>query len=192
MKDIFIIENSFLIRSALQKLISEHFVSFQIHEMISLKAFFANKGKRNNCIIVINECLLTEKDEIELAKFKEINVVKISCEKAAQMNDLKTIFIDEEPVTIIKKLNNLLDNFQKVRKSGNEVRILSRREEDILKYVALGLTNREIADKLFLSAHTVITHRKNISSKLGIKTIAGFTVYALLNKIILPSDIGLN
>jgi DNA-binding NarL/FixJ family response regulator len=66
---------------------------------------------------------------------------------------------------------------------------LSEREIDILKHVAYGLTNQEIADKLFLSVHTVTTHRKNITGKLGIKTVSGLTVYALMNKLVKPSDV---
>ncbi|MDD4085903.1 MAG: helix-turn-helix transcriptional regulator, partial [Bacteroidales bacterium] len=58
------------------------------------------------------------------------------------------------------------------------------REISILKLVALGNTNNEIADKLFISAHTVMTHRKNITRKLGIKTVSGLTVYAILNQLI--------
>jgi DNA-binding CsgD family transcriptional regulator len=42
---------------------------------------------------------------------------------------------------------------------------------------------------LFLSVHTVTTHRKNITKKLGIKTVSGLTVYALLNKIIKMDDL---
>lgn len=67
--------------------------------------------------------------------------------------------------------------------------VISLREKEVLKLVALGFTNREIAERLFISLHTVITHRKNITSKLGIKTIAGLTVYALLNKLISTGDI---
>ncbi len=66
---------------------------------------------------------------------------------------------------------------------------LSKREKEVLKLVALGMTNKEIAEKLFISLHTVITHRKNITSKLGIKTIAGLTVYAVLNQLITTEDI---
>lgn len=62
--------------------------------------------------------------------------------------------------------------------------ILSEREIEVLKAIALGLPNKLVADKLFISVHTVITHRKNITSKLGIKSVAGLTVYALLNNII--------
>lgn len=68
-------------------------------------------------------------------------------------------------------------------------RLISFRESEILKYVALGLTNKEIADQLNISAHTVITHRKNITAKLGIKTIAGLTVYAILNNIIKAEEV---
>jgi DNA-binding CsgD family transcriptional regulator len=65
--------------------------------------------------------------------------------------------------------------------------LLSERETDVLKLVALGYTNQQIADNLFISKHTVISHRKNITSKLGIKTVSGLTVYAVLNNLI-PKD----
>lgn len=61
---------------------------------------------------------------------------------------------------------------------------LSRRELEVLKLVAQGLMNKQIADRLSISMHTVISHRKNITSKLGIKTIPGLTMYALLNGLI--------
>lgn len=61
---------------------------------------------------------------------------------------------------------------------------LSCREKEVLVCVAKGMINKEIADHLNISIHTVISHRKNISQKTGIKTVAGMTVYALLNKLI--------
>lgn len=61
---------------------------------------------------------------------------------------------------------------------------LSDREKEILVSVAMGLLNKEIADKLNISINTVITHRKNITRKTGIKTVAGLTVYAILNNLI--------
>ena len=61
---------------------------------------------------------------------------------------------------------------------------LSGREKEILVSVARGLTNKEIADRHSISVNTVITHRKNISRKTGIKTVAGFTVYAILNDLL--------
>ncbi len=61
---------------------------------------------------------------------------------------------------------------------------LSERERDVLVLVARGLTNKEIASKLVISPHTVISHRKNIVHKTGIRSVAGLTVYAVLNKLI--------
>ena len=61
---------------------------------------------------------------------------------------------------------------------------LSERERDVLVLVAKGYTNKEIAQELFISPHTVISHRKNIVHKTGIRSVAGLTVYAVLNKLI--------
>ncbi|WP_291856893.1 LuxR C-terminal-related transcriptional regulator [Marinilabilia sp.] len=70
-----------------------------------------------------------------------------------------------------------------------EAEDLTPREKLILKHVALGFTNKEIATKLFISTHTVISHRKNITRKLDIKTVSGLTVYSLINGIIKMEDI---
>lgn len=61
---------------------------------------------------------------------------------------------------------------------------LSQREKDIVMCVAKGLTNKEIADKLFISIHTVLTHRRNIARKLEIHSPAGLVIYALVNGIV--------
>lgn len=70
------------------------------------------------------------------------------------------------------------------QESNSETEDLSEREKEIVCSVAKGLSNKEIADKLFISIHTVITHRRNISRKLSIHSSAGLTVYAILNKLI--------
>ena len=62
--------------------------------------------------------------------------------------------------------------------------VLSQREKDIVAYVAKGMSNKEIAEALFLSVHTVTTHRRNIASKLQIHTVAGLTIYAISNKLV--------
>ncbi len=61
---------------------------------------------------------------------------------------------------------------------------LSAREKEILVSVAQGLLNKEIADRHHISINTVITHRKNITRKTGIKTVAGLTAYAILNNLV--------
>ena len=66
---------------------------------------------------------------------------------------------------------------------------LSDRENEILVAVARGMTNKEIADRYNISIHTVISHRKNIARKTGIKSVSGLTVYALLNNMIDQGDV---
>ena len=61
---------------------------------------------------------------------------------------------------------------------------LSEREKDVLVQIVKGLSNKEIADVLFISTHTVITHRKNITRKLNIHSTAGLTIYAIVNKLV--------
>lgn len=66
---------------------------------------------------------------------------------------------------------------------------LSKREKEILSLVAKGLANKEIADVLCLSIHTVLTHRKNIARKLQIHSSAGLTIYAIVNKLVKLEEI---
>ena len=66
---------------------------------------------------------------------------------------------------------------------------LTNREREVLRLVALGHSNKSVAETLYISTHTVISHRKNITEKLGIKSVPGLTVYAIIQKIIDPSDI---
>ena len=98
-----------------------------------------------------------------------------------------TVFkIVDSPSSIIAGLRRLSEAAPDSRAdAGYE---LTEREEEILVSVARGLANKEIADKHHISIHTVISHRKNIARKTGIKTVAGLTVYALLNNLIDGQD----
>ncbi len=98
-----------------------------------------------------------------------------------------SISIYDKQGDVIRKLLGALDSHQSdPAAEGGE---LSAREKEILVCVAKGMLNKEIADQLNLSIYTVITHRKNITRKIGIKTVAGLTVYALLNNLIDMSSV---
>lgn len=68
--------------------------------------------------------------------------------------------------------------------SSDESYELSERESEVLLLVANGLSSKEIADRLNISIHTVNTHRKNITHKTGIKSVAGLAVYAMLHNLV--------
>lgn len=69
------------------------------------------------------------------------------------------------------------------------VETLSEREREIVKWVAHGLSNKEIADRLNLSFHTITTHRRNISEKLNIHSTAALAIFAIVHKIIDINDV---
>jgi regulator of cell morphogenesis and NO signaling len=72
-----------------------------------------------------------------------------------------------------------------------ETEELSDREKDVLVQVVRGLSNKEIADVLFISTHTVISHRKNVARKLNIHSTAGLTIYAIVNNLVDISSVKL-
>lgn len=92
---------------------------------------------------------------------------------------------------IIEQLQQLFTGDSLNNPSGENNKELSVRETDVLQLIVKGITNKEIADKLNISLNTVLTHRKNITSKLGIKTVSGLTFYAMMNGIISGDDIEL-
>ena len=104
----------------------------------------------------------------------------------AMKNYDETISIYDSSAAVISKLRNSLAHSSGSPRTDNREE-LSAREKEILVCVARGMLNKEIADRFHISIYTVITHRKNITRKTGIKTVAGLTVYALLNNLIDPA-----
>lgn len=115
---------------------------------------------------------------------------------------LVTTFVDKNMLRYFKESIDLSDNKQKVFNKiialinkndeaslQNESVELSNRETDVLVCIAKGMTNKDISDMLNISVHTVITHRKNIVKKTGIKSVSGLTVYALINNLVEESEI---
>lgn len=79
---------------------------------------------------------------------------------------------------IIEKLSLIMKETHNAAESAEE---LSQREKEVLCLIANGLINKEIADTLNISINTVLSHRKNITAKLGIKSVSGLSVYAMMN-----------
>ncbi len=116
---------------------------------------------------------------------------------------LSTTVCDEEVMRQFDGMVNIYDNqaqvLRKLRAAieqsdtnpYSDSHDLSERERDVLILVAKGMANKEIAEALNISIHTVMSHRKNITHKTGIKSVAGLTVYALLNNLLDQSDVAL-
>lgn len=107
-----------------------------------------------------------------------IETSQVVKDKDSHFDDV--LSINDSLETIIQKLHEYVSELSNIKSAIR----LSLRETEVLKMVANGFSNKQIADKLFISIHTVITHRKNITSRLGIKSIPGLTLYAALNNLV--------
>lgn len=83
---------------------------------------------------------------------------------------------------IFSQIQNFSDDSSSSANGGENA--LSTREKEVIVCVVKGMTNKEIADKLFISVHTVVTHRRNLARKLQIHSSAGLTIYAIVNKLV--------
>lgn len=92
----------------------------------------------------------------------------------------------DDMASLEKKITELL-NIADEEESDQDA--LSQREKEIVGCIVCGMTNKEIAEKLFISVHTVMTHRKNITRKLQIHSAAGLTIYAIVNKLVELSEV---
>lgn len=119
-------------------------------------------------------------------KIMAIEVGKLNKQAAALYDEVVSVIDDIDAIAQKVKSVCMMPAEQTEEKDS-----LSQREKEIVSLVVKGLTNQEIADKLFLSIHTVITHRRNIARKLEIHSATGLTIYAIVNKIVDITDIRL-
>jgi DNA-binding CsgD family transcriptional regulator len=85
-------------------------------------------------------------------------------------------------------IEHLSHTFSDDSKSPAGDRQLTNREIEVLKLIVQGWLNKEIAEKLNISLNTVLSHRKNIMAKTGIKTVSGLTFYSISNGLVSPGD----
>lgn len=178
-----IIERSYIIQKGLKKIIEES-GKFNIIDTIFNNHQLENILSHHNIdIIFINNNTVNEFIKT-LSKHNKIILITLVNNSNFKPSDLFDDFINifAERSQIILKIEDIYKKLSTNEKSTTIE--LSNREKTILRYVALGFTTKEIAEELFLSPHTVVTHRKNISNRLGIKTVSGLTIYAVLNNII--------
>jgi len=144
-------------------------------------------------VLIIDPVLLGfhNKDFLSQLGKEHPNVVMIalvsSCLDHAMLTPYSGVIeINDTRSKIISKMNEFAQS--ETTKNTDDVE-LSKRETDVLVAVAKGMMNKEIADQMNISIHTVISHRKNITRKTGIKSVSGLTVYALLNNLIDEKDL---
>ena len=169
-------------------------VKVQPIELLSIEAL--HDCVRTQCpdMLIVNPAF---GDYFDIGKFREetsgkkIRVIAlvtsfVDASLLSKYDESISIFDDLERLS--KKISGLL-NVPSEEEDLENQDALSQQEKEIVICVVKGMTNKEIAEKLFLSIHTVITHRRNISKKLQIHSAAGLTIYAIVNKLVTLNDV---
>ena len=108
----------------------------------------------------------------------------ITVTSSPRYDEANVLCANDDESTIIDSINAWFANIE--RNAADHQDELSQREIDVLRLIASGMINKEIAESLGISINTVLTHRKNITNKLGIRSVSGLTFYAMMNGIIAP------
>ncbi|MEL7586024.1 MAG: helix-turn-helix transcriptional regulator [Prolixibacteraceae bacterium] len=192
-ENVFIIHPSEIIRKGLAWILQEYF-GMEITQLASAADLSSFSEITNSLIIVIVDagCRIPDEVEKKLSKNNQLAIIGFfgSERKPGYPSHYEYELHERFPAIQIQQL------IQLVRKSTAKQKPvfsangdLTLREKDVIRLIAQGLANKEIADRLNISIHTVISHRKNITEKLNIKSISGLTVYAIMNHLIDIKDI---
>jgi len=188
--NIAVIEPSFIVYEGLSNLLLKSKKHYYLYRLNDLDEITYSTIKENFNIAIINPTVLQNKlsNFTKLKKnFPDISWVGLvySFFDNDLLNKFDETFNITDPIDLItRKIDELFKNCTCV---NNKQEQLSKREIDVLIQLIKGLSNKEVAGMLNISIHTVISHRKNITEKTGVKSLSGLTIYAISKKII-PLD----
>ncbi len=188
---ILVAEPSYLIRKGLSTILNELKAVTQIEEIQGIDDLHHALQSTIPHIVLINTTIssLTEADNLIKKLATDAKIISIFNTPLPENDNELNLSVFDSKSVLLNKLRNQVKSVQQSVTQQENSEELSDREKDVLRKVALGKTNKEVANELFISTHTVISHRKNITRKLGIKTVSGLTVYAILNQLIKLEDI---
>lgn len=190
--NILLIEPSEIVSAGVQTIITRS-NDFAIVQALNNLNYYV-PGSNHIDIVIINPAVIDYNERFNIRSFFDTDNITIvaltqgSYEESVLRQYDGCISIYDNAQRIMQKLKNAVEEATQTPKS--DINELSARERDILAAVAKGKTNKEIADEFNISVYTVISHRRNISQKLGINSIPGLTVYAIMNKLVDMSDFG--
>lgn len=186
--NIIIVESSGIIFEGISSILANTAFTFNIFRAENLSDIEKLNLKNKADIILINPNLIQNQSrdffslKNKLTETAWISIVYTFIDPRDLSSFDGIININDTPDKIIGTIQSLLTTRDNPDKRDQE--FLTDREIDVLKLLVSGNANKEIADKLNISTHTVISHRKNISQKTGIKSVSGLTIYAVINNII--------
>ncbi|MGI6233304.1 MAG: response regulator transcription factor [Prevotella sp.] len=150
----------------------------------SFDELMANHPEEFVHFFVAQSIVIAERDFFLEHRHKTI-VMTVHTDPASYLTDFRTLCVNGSEKTLLRSVLQLIQaghphgkNLPHMPQSSGR-KILSDREVEVLALLAQGKMNKEIADQLNISLTTVISHRKNIIDKLGIKSVSGLTIYAV-------------
>lgn len=172
----------------LRSLLTDYFPPVEITSFPSFDAFAAAGKDVFDFYFTLPELFIVHAEFFMPVRNKTVCVLTDAvCVPNAFACHFLQVHVSQE--SIVTQLRQALQGERRTALSAENGKELSVREKDVLQLIVKGLTNKDIADKLYISLNTVLTHRKNITAKLGIKTIPGLTFYAITNGMISGNDI---
>lgn len=186
-KTLIVAECSDIIRKGLVNIISGFDLFDRIYEITCNSNIEISLGKFKPDVLIINPELVNPGFMKWLRKLNgDVKIAAVISNDTGIGNKglySEVFHTDDKKADIKKKIDKLAGRKPESRQEEAES-ILSPREKDVLRLLAKGLSNKAISEQLFISPHTVITHRKNITRKLNIRSVAGLLVYAIINEIV--------
>lgn len=146
--------------------------------------FFGDTPEQFDAYILFADTFIGYSDFF-LPRKSKIMLLTTHCETAIE-NFAPSLPVHEDEEAMLERIGRFIEQLD--RQSENLPHELSPRETEVLKLVAKGFMNKEIADQLNISINTVLSHRKNLTAKLGIKTVSGLSFYAMMNGYISDID----
>ncbi|PCH72205.1 MAG: hypothetical protein COB98_12015 [Flavobacteriaceae bacterium] len=189
---ILIIEPSSIIREGMASIISQKNPTYTFVKKASLKEALKKEGAATFNLIIVNPLVFNHSKNLWTrfsSYFKEVNVLGLISsfyDRDFYNGFTACVFVNDSEHTILLEIEKYLT--LKLENNRTNENALSDREIDVLRLLAQGKSQKEIAEELFISIHTVVTHRKNISQKLGVKSTAALVIYAVANSIIDIND----
>lgn len=189
-----ILEPSRIICEGLQTILYQSDLDCRVHRLETLEELMELLEVTPLDILIVNplQFVNREKETRKIRKqYPSMSVAGIDygiIQKQSMLTDLSFTLYDSAE-HIIHLLSKLDKKNRAVGLQENEDDNLTKREIEVLTGLVNGKMNKEIADSLHISIHTVVRHRKNITIKTGIRSQSGLTIYAISKKIVAIEDI---
>jgi len=185
--NIAIIEPSLIVFEGLSNMLLKSGQHYQVFKIDDLDEVSLTVNNYDIDLIIVNPSQVQNRARLYKSIKKTIPAHWIALVYSFFSNELLALF--DGVIRVTDKFDEIVQIINRLTGSENiddnqQQELLSDRETEVLVQLVNGLSNKEIADKLNISIHTVISHRKNITQKTGIKSQSGLTIYALSNKII--------